>query len=72
MRPTFIALGIGFMLMGLGLFALTWRKAKSAPVNPNKSQLRERAAMAEETKKMRIAAAGTAGFGLVLLLIGIF
>lgn len=70
MRPlAFTGLGIGFILMGAGLFALTLRKAKPTPVNPNKSQLREQAAMALETKKMRIAAAGIAGFGVVLFLI---
>jgi hypothetical protein len=73
MRNTmFIALGLGFILMGAGLFALTLRKAKPTPAVPNKSQLREQAALAEETKKMRIGAGGIAGFGLVLLLIGIF
>jgi hypothetical protein len=65
----FIGLGIGFMLMGAGLFALTFRKpAKPAPANPNKSQLREQAALAEEAKKMKIAAGATAGFGALLVL----
>jgi hypothetical protein len=68
---TFIGLGIGFILMGAGLFALTLRKSKPAPTHPNKSQLREQAALAEEAKKMRIAAGATAGFGAVLLLIGV-
>jgi hypothetical protein len=70
MRPlAFTGLGIGFILMGAGLFALTLRKTKPTPVNPNKSQLREQAALALETKKMRIAAAGIAAFGVVLFLI---
>jgi hypothetical protein len=74
MRPiAFIGLGIGFIIMGVGLWALTLSKAKkAAPVNPNKSQLREQAALAEEKKKMHIAAGGIAGFGVVLLLIGLF
>lgn len=72
MRPiAFIGLGIGFILMGAGLFALTFRKAKPTPVNPTKAQLREEAALALETKKMRIAAGATAGFGVVLLLLGV-
>ena len=62
-------LGIGFILMGAGLFALTLRKAKPTPANPNKSQLREQAALVEETKKMKIAAGVIAGFGAVLFLL---
>jgi hypothetical protein len=70
MRPlVFTGLGIGFILMGAGLFALTLRKRKPTPANPNKSQLREAAALTEETRKMRIAAAAIAGFGVLLLLI---
>ena len=65
-------LGIGFMLMGAGLFALTLRKPKPTPANPNKSQLREQAALTEETRKMRIAAVVVAGFGAVLFLIPYF
>ena len=68
--PAFIALGVGFLLMGVGLFALTLRKEKKTPVNPNKSQLREIAAMEQETKKMRIGAAAIAAIGLALLLAG--
>jgi hypothetical protein len=67
-----IGLGLGFILMGAGLFALTLRKAKPTPVVPNKSQLREQAALADETKKMRIGAGAVVGFGVVLLLIGLF
>ena len=63
----FIGLGIGFILFGAALFALTLRKAKPTPAIPNKTQLREQAALAEETKKMRIAAGVTAAFGVVLL-----
>ena len=70
MRPlVFTGLGIGFILMGAALYALTLRKPKSTPANPNKSQLREQAALAEETRKMRIAAGVTAAFGVVLLLL---
>lgn len=65
----FTGLGIGFILMGAGLYALTLRKAKPTPAVPNKSQLREQAALADETKKMRIAAGGVAGFGVVLILL---
>ena len=70
MRPlVFTGLGIGFILMGAALYALTLRKAKPTPVNPNKSQLREQAVLAEETKKMRIASGITVGFGAVLILL---
>ena len=65
----FSGLGIGFILMGAGLYALTLRKpSKPAPANPNKSQLREQAALAEETKKMRIAAACIGGVGLLMVI----
>lgn len=70
MRPlVFTGLGVGFILMGLALYALTLRKPKSTPVIPNKSQLREQEALALETKKMRIAAGITAVFGVVLVLL---
>ena len=65
----FNGLGIGFILMGVALFALTLRKAKPTPATPNKSQLREQAALADETKKMRIAAGVVAGFGVLLMLL---
>ncbi|MBL9186586.1 MAG: hypothetical protein JNK23_03820 [Opitutaceae bacterium] len=61
-------LGLGFLLMGAGLFALTLRKpAKPAPANPNAKQQRELAVLAEEKKKMHIAAACAAGFGVALM-----
>ena len=66
--PAFIALGLGFMLMGAGLFALTMRKAQAAPAHPTKTQLREQAALAAETKKMRIAAGVVVGFGAAICL----
>jgi hypothetical protein len=62
-------LGIGFILMGGGLFALTLRKPKPVPPNPNSKQLREQAALADEQKKMRIGAGVVAGFGIILLVI---
>ena len=64
-------LGIGFIIMGAGLFVLTLRKAKPTPVNPTKTQLRDEAALVQETKKMRLAAGITAGFGAVLLILGV-
>ena len=73
MRPlAFIALGFGFILMGLGLFALTLRKPKALPANPTKAQLREQADAAQETKKMRIAAAVACAFGAGIALMGLF
>ena len=65
----FTGLGIGFVLMGAGLYALTLKKAKPTPAAPTKSQLREQAALTEETKKMRIAAGVVAGFGAVFVLL---
>jgi hypothetical protein len=70
MRPlVFTGLGIGFILMGAALYALTLRKAKPVPPNANKGQLREQAALAEENRKMRVASAVVAVFGAVLLLL---
>jgi hypothetical protein len=70
MRPlVFTGLGIGFILMGAALYALTLRKSKPTSAIPNKSELREQAALEQETKKMRIAAGITAAFGAVLLLL---
>jgi hypothetical protein len=65
----FTGLGIGFILMGAALFALTLRKPKPTAAVPNKAQLREQAALAEETRKMRIASGIIAAFGAVLLLL---
>jgi len=67
-----IGLGIGFILMGAGLFALTLRKRNEAAVNLKKSQLREQAVLAEESRKLRIAAGASAVFGTVLVLLTYF
>lgn len=67
----FIGLGIGFLLMGVALYALTLRKPKSevaSGVNPTKSQLRESVERAAEAKKMRIAAGVLAVFGALLVI----
>jgi hypothetical protein len=64
----FTGLGIGFMLMGAALYALTLRKP-TPPKHQNKSQLREQATLAEENRKMRMASGVIAGFGLVLVLL---
>ncbi len=65
----FTGLGIGFILMGAGLYALTFRRSKPVPKVANKSQLREQAVLAEETKKMRFASYIIMGFGLALVLL---
>lgn len=68
--PAFFAFGLGFVLMGAGLFALTMRKAKGATlVNPSKTQLREKAALDAETRKMRLGAGLAVGLGAVLCVI---
>jgi hypothetical protein len=65
----FASIGLGFVLMGAGLYALTLRKPKDTPATPTKSQLRELAALAEENKKMRIGAGVIAGVGLIMFLL---
>ena len=60
-------LGIGFILMGAGLCALTLRKAKAPSANPTKAQQREQVELAAEHKKMRLGSAVVVGFGLVLV-----
>lgn len=69
MRSLVLAgLGLGFVLMGAGLYALTLRKPeKPPPANPDRKQQRELDALAEEKKKMHIAAACAAGLGAVLV-----
>jgi hypothetical protein len=64
----FTGLGVGFLLMGVGLYALTLRKPKPMAGNPTKSQLRERADLAQEMKKMRIAAACVTCAGAALVI----
>lgn len=66
----FIGLGIGFLLMGVGLYALTLRKPKveAGAANPTKAQLRESVERTAEAKKMRIAAACLAVFGALLVI----
>ena len=64
--PAFLAIGLGFILMGAGLLALTLRKPGKATVNPTKARQREEAALAEENRNMRIAAAVVGGVGAVL------
>ena len=72
MRPLlFAGLGIGFILMGAGLYALTLRKPKPAAAVPTKAQQREQAALADENKKMRLAAGGSAGLGVVFLILSL-
>lgn len=64
------AIGAFLVLGAAGLFALTLRKPATKPIaNPNKSQLRDAVAAAEETKKMRIGAGILAAIGLVLMAI---
>ena len=70
--PAFFAIGLGFVLMGAGLLALTLRKPGSAPANPTKAQQREQAALAEENRKMRIGAAVVGGVGLLICIATFF
>ncbi len=66
--PVFIALGLAFVLMGAGLFALTLGKTKELPAHPTKTQLREQATQAAETRKMRLAAAIVVALGCLISL----
>jgi hypothetical protein len=68
----FFAIGLGFILMGAGLFALTLRKPGSAPANPSKAQQREQAALAEENRKMRTGAAVVGGVGALICIATLF
>ena len=63
--------GILLLLMAAGLFALTLRKPEQKPSTAplNKSQQREAAARAEETKKMRLGAGILAGIGVLLMVL---
>ncbi len=70
--PAFFAIGLGFILMGAGLLALTLRKPGSALANPTKAQQREQAALAEENRKMRIGAAVVGGVGLLICIATLF
>ena len=70
--PAFFAIGLGFILMGAGLFALTLKKPRDATAPMTKAQLREEAALAAENKKMRLAAGVVAGGGALLCLAFLF
>lgn len=65
-------LGLGFMLMGIGLYALTVRKGRTLPANPTKAQVREQAERVEEDKKMRLGAVVVAALGLVMAILGTY
>ncbi len=69
----YYGLGIGFVLMGAALFALTLRKPEAPKTAaPTKTQLREQAALAEENRKLRLAAAGIAGIGALFFVLTLF
>ena len=64
-----LGLGIGFIVMGIGLYALTLRAPKATPGLHRRAHLREEEEMRDERKKMRVAAAVVVAFGVVLILI---
>ena len=66
----FTAIGLCFLLMGAGLYALTLRKAKPLPANPSKAQLREKAGLDDENRKMRVGAGLIAGVGAAVIVFG--
>ena len=63
------ALGLFFVAAGVACLIPTLRAPKPVPPNPKKSELREQAERDSESSKLRIAAAGFACFGLLLVLI---
>ena len=63
-------LGIFFALAGIGLFAITLRKAKVAAAAPmKKAALREAQVRQAETVKLRIAAVISVAIGAALMMI---
>ena len=68
----FAAVGLGFVLMGAGLFALTLRKPKNQPAVQTKAQQREQTQLEEEKKKMYVAAGVSAAVGLALIVLMLF
>lgn len=69
MRRSLFLYGLGFLLvlMGAGLFALSWRKPNRALAT--KSEQREEAELRAEARKLRLGAGIIAGVGVVLILI---
>ena len=74
MRPFIFFLGTGVFFVGLsaGLLALANRKPKSAAKQPTKAELREAAALAAESVKMRKAALVCAGIGVAMIVFAAF
>lgn len=68
----FIAVGLGFVLMGAGLFALTLRRDPPPPAQPTKAWQRGEAARVAERRKMRLAAGVVAGAGAALVVALLF
>lgn len=64
-----LALGLIFAFAGAGVFLFTLRKPAPLPPARNKSELRDRAVLVENTRKLRIAAGIAAGFGVLLIVI---
>lgn len=70
MRPFILFLGTGVFFVGLaaGLLALANRKPKTGSKQPTKAELREQAALAAESAKMRKAALVCAGIGVAMII----
>jgi hypothetical protein len=68
MRPFILFLGTGvfFVALSAGLLALANRKPTAAK-QPTKAELREAAALAAESAKMRKAALVCAGIGVAMI-----
>jgi hypothetical protein len=63
----FLGTGVFFVALAAGLLALAKSKPKAGAKQPTKSELREQAALAAETQKMRKAALVCAGLGVAMI-----
>jgi hypothetical protein len=63
-----LALGLIFAFVGVGVYLFTLKKPTFPPAR-NKGELRERAVLVENHRKLRIAAGIAVGFGALLILI---
>ena len=68
----FLGTGVFFVALAAGLLALTKLKPKTGSKQPTKAELREQAALAAETQKMRKAALVCGGLGVAMIVFSAF